>query len=141
MSKISVVYWSQTGNTQAMAEAVGAGITKAGKEADVVEVSGASMEDLKAAKVFALGCPAMGAEVLEEMEMEPFVEEVEGFAQGKTIALFGSYGWGDGQWMRDWEKDCDDAGIQLVCESVICCETPDDAVLEACRAMGKVLAE
>ena len=94
MSKISVVYWSQTGNTQAMAEAVGAGITKAGKEADVVEVSGASMEDLKAAKVFALGCPAMGAEVLEELEMEPFVEEVEGFAQGKTIALFGSYGWG-----------------------------------------------
>ena len=93
------MYWSQTGNTQARAEAVGAGITKAGKEADVVEVSGASMEDLKAAKVFALGCPAMGAEVLEEMEMEPFVEEVEGFAQGKTIALFGSYGWGDGQWM------------------------------------------
>ena len=104
MSKISVVYWSQTGNTEAMAEAVGAGIAKAGKEADVVEVSSASMEDLKAAKVFALGCPAMGAEVLEEMEMEPFVEEVEGFAQGKTIALFGSYGWGDGQWMRDWEE-------------------------------------
>ena len=77
MSKISVVYWSQTGNTEAMAEAVGAGIAKAGKEADVVEVSSASMEDLKAAKVFALGCPAMGAEVLEEMEMEPFVEEVE----------------------------------------------------------------
>ena len=75
------------------------------------------------------------------MEMEPFVKEVEGFAQGKTIALFGSYGWGDGQWMRDWEKDCDDAGIHLVCESVICCETPDDAALEACRAMGKALAE
>mgnify|MGYP002737312014 CR=1 FL=1 len=78
MSKISVVYWSQTGNTQAMAEAVGAGIAKAGKEADVVEVSSASMEDLKAAKVFALGCPAMGAEVLEEMEMEPFVENHRG---------------------------------------------------------------
>ena len=74
-----------------MAEAVGAGIAKAGKEADVVEVSSASMEDLKAAKVFALGCPAMGAEVLEEMEMEPFVEEVEGFAQGKTIALLGRW--------------------------------------------------
>ena len=88
MSKISVVYWSQTGNTEAMAEAVGAGIAKAGKEADVVEVSSASMEDLKAAKVFALGCPAMGAEVLEEMEMEPFVEEVEGFATGKTIRTF-----------------------------------------------------
>ena len=57
------------------------------------------------------------------------------------MGLFGSYGWGDGQWMRDWEKDCDDAGINLVCESVICCETPDDAALEACRAMGKALAE
>ena len=119
MSKISVVYWSQTGNTQAMAEAVGAGITKAGKEADVVEVSGASMEDLKAAKVFALGCPAMGAEVLEEMEMEPFVEEVEGFAQGKTIALFGSYGWGDGQWMRDWEERMTAAGATVLNLSLI----------------------
>ena len=141
MSKISVVYWSQTGNTQAMAEAVGAGITKAGKEADVVEVSGASMEDLKAAKVFALGCPAMGAEVLEEMEMEPFVEEVEGFAQGKTIALFGSYGWGDGQWMRDWEDRMKAAGAVLVGrEGVIASEAPDGDALEQCRALGRELA-
>ena len=141
MSKISVVYWSQTGNTQAMAEAVGAGITKAGKEADVVEVSGASMEDLKAAKVFALGCPAMGAEVLEEMEMEPFVEEVEGFAQGKTIALFGSYGWGDGQWMRDWVQRAQDDGAQLFSEEgLICNETPDDDVQAACRKLGADLA-
>ena len=140
MSKISVVYWSQTGNTQAMAEAVGAGITKAGKEADVVEVSGASMEDLKAAKVFALGCPAMGAEVLEEMEMEPFVEEVEGFAQGKTIALFGSYGWGDGQWMRDWAQRADDDGAFLCGEPLIVNEAPDADGLEQCRALGAGLA-
>ena len=140
MSKISVVYWSQTGNTQAMAEAVGAGITKAGKEADVVEVSGASMEDLKAAKVFALGCPAMGAEVLEEMEMEPFVEEVEGFAQGKTIALFGSYGWGDGEWMRNWEAECRDAGFNFAAEPLIVNETPDDAGLESCKELGASLA-
>ena len=80
MSKISVVYWSGTGNTAAMAEAIGAGIEKAGKEADVVEVSAASVDELKSAKAFALGCPAMGAEVLEELEMEPFVEDVEGFA-------------------------------------------------------------
>ena len=93
MEKLYVVYWSQTGNTQAMAEAIGEGIGEAGKEAVVVEVGSASMDDLKAAKVFALGCPAMGAEVLEEMEMEPFVEEVEGFASGKKILLFGSYGW------------------------------------------------
>ena len=138
---ISIVYWSQTGNTQAMAEAISEGVTEAGKEAKIIDVTDASLDALKTEKVFALGCPAMGAEVLEESEMEPFVSELEGSVGGKTIALFGSYGWGDGQWMRDWEKDCDDAGIHLVCESVICCETPDDTVLEACRAMGKVLAE
>ena len=141
MSKISVVYWSQSGNTAAMAEAVAKGVTDAGKEAEIVFVSSASIDELKSETAFALGCPAMGAEVLEEGEMEPFVTELEGCVAGKTIGLFGSYGWGDGEWMRSWEKDCDDAGIQLVCESVICCETPDDAVLEACRAMGKVLAE
>ena len=138
---ISIVYWSQTGNTQAMAEAISEGVTEAGKEAKIIDVTDASLDALKTEKVFALGCPAMGAEVLEESEMEPFVSELEGSVGGKTIALFGSYGWGDGQWMRDWEKDCDDAGINLVCESVICCETPDDTVLEACRAMGKALAE
>lgn len=138
---ISIVYWSQTGNTQAMAEAISEGVTEAGKEAKIIDVTDASLDALKTEKVFALGCPAMGAEVLEESEMEPFVSELEGSVGGKTIALFGSYGWGDGQWMRDWEKDCDDAGINLVCESVICCETPDDAALEACRAMGKALAE
>ena len=141
MSKISVVYWSQTGNTEAMAEAVGAGIAKAGKEADVVEVSSASMEDLKAAKVFALGCPAMGAEVLEEMEMEPFVEEVEGFAQGKTIALFGSYGWGGGEWMRDWEsRAVSDGAAVLSGEGIIADNAPDDDVLAECRAAGAKLA-
>ena len=141
MSKISVVYWSQTGNTEAMAEAVGAGIAKAGKEADVVEVSSASMEDLKAAKVFALGCPAMGAEVLEEMEMEPFVEEVEGFAQGKTIALFGSYGWGGGEWMREWEsRIAADGAAVLSGEGIIADNAPDDDVLAECRAAGAKLA-
>ena len=98
-------YKAQSGNTLAMAEAVGKGLADAGKEAAVVYIGDASIEDLKNAKCFALGCPAMGAEVLEESEMEPFVSEVEGFASGKTIALFGSYGWGDGQWMRDWEEN------------------------------------
>ena len=113
-----------------------------GAEADVVEVSGASMEDLKAAKVFALGCPAMGAEVLEEMEMEPFVEEVEGFAQGKTIALFGSYGWGDGQWMRDWEERMTAAGATVLNgEGLICQETPDDDAIKQCEELGEQLAQ
>ena len=99
MDKIYVVFWTQGGNTQAMAEAIGEGIREAGKEAEVVFVTGANLDELKAAPKFALGCPAMGAEVLEESEMEPFVCDVEGFASGKKIALFGSYGWGDGEWI------------------------------------------
>lgn len=141
MSKINVVYWSQTGNTQAMAEAIGEGIVKGGKEALVVEVCDISIDELKAASVFALGCPAMGAEVLEESEMEPFVEAVEGFAAGKTIALFGSYGWGDGEWMRDWEERMKSAGANVAGgEGLIINETPDDAGLEECRAFGEHLA-
>ena len=96
MSKISVVYWSQTGNTQAMAEAVAEGIKGAGAEAELLEVGAASVDTLKEEKAFALGCPAMGSEVLEESEMEPFVAELEPHVAGKVIALFGSYDWGDG---------------------------------------------
>lgn len=142
MDKINVVYWSQSGNTQAMAEAVGRGIEAAGKSAEVMDVSRASLDALKAAKVFALGCPAMGAEVLEEGEMEPFVSDVEAFAAGKTIALFGSYGWGDGQWMRDWVDRMNAAGANVLNgEGVICNEMPDDAGLAECEALGKKLAE
>jgi flavodoxin short chain len=141
MDKIQVVFWTQGGNTQAMAEAIGKGITEAGKEANVVFVSGASLEDLKEAKAFALGCPAMGAEVLEESEMEPFVCDVEGFASGKTIALFGSYGWGDGQWMRDWVDRMTAAGAKVLNgEGLISHEAPDDSVLADCVALGKQLA-
>lgn len=141
MSKIQVVFWSQSGNTQAMAEAVGRGIEAAGGEADVVYVGDASLDELKAAKAFALGCPAMGAEVLEEGEMEPFVSDVESFAAGKTIALFGSYGWGDGQWMRDWVDRMSGAGATIVNgEGLICQEAPDEGVLAECESLGKQLA-
>lgn len=141
MDKIYVVYWSQSGNTQAMAEAVGKGITDAGKEAAVVYVGEAPIEELKKAKCFALGCPAMGAEVLEEAEMEPFVSEVEGFATGKKIALFGSYGWGDGQWMRDWEERMNGCGGDVLNgEGLICREMPDEATLAECEALGRQLA-
>lgn len=141
MDKIYVVYWSQSGNTQAMAEAVGNGIVSAGKEAEVVNVGEASIEELKKAKGFALGCPAMGAEVLEESEMEPFVSEVEGFAAGKPIALFGSYGWGDGQWMRDWVERMEDAGaVVLNGEGLICQDAPGEDIISECEALGKQLA-
>ena len=142
MNKIYVVYWSQTGNTESMAEAVGKGIEAAGKEAEVLEVANASLEELKEANAFALGCPAMGDEVLEEDEMEPFVTKVEAFASGKTIGLFGSYGWGDGEWMRDWVDRMKAAGaIVLNDEGVMCEETPDDDAVAACENLGRQLAE
>lgn len=141
MDKIYVVYWSQSGNTQAMAEAIGKGIADAGKEAAVLYVGEASLDELKKAKGFALGCPAMGAEVLEEMEMEPFVSKVENFAAGKAVALFGSYGWGDGQWMREWEERMSSAGANVLNgEGLICQEMPDADVLAECEALGKQLA-
>ena len=141
MEKIYVVYWSQSGNTQAMAEAIGKGIVDAGKEALVTYVGDVSIEELKNAKCFALGCPAMGAEVLEEYEMEPFVSEIEGFSSGKTIALFGSYGWGDGQWMRDWTDRMNGCGASVLNgEGLMCHETPDESALDECEALGKQLA-
>ena len=141
MDEIMVVYWSQTGNTEAMAQAVAQGIEEAGKKAKLAEVSAVSAADLKDVKAFALGCPAMGAEVLEEDEMEPFVAEVEGFAAGKTVGLFGSYGWGDGQWMRDWCKRCDEHGANLYDENgLIANETPDASAQEKCQELGRKLA-
>lgn len=141
MEKIYVIYWSMSGNTQAMAEAIAKGINDAGKEAVVQYVSDASVSELQDAKVFALGCPAMGAEVLEEGEMEPFVSEVEGIAAGKKIALFGSYGWGDGQWMRDWEERMSGCGAAIINGAgLIYHETPDDAMISECENLGKQIA-
>lgn len=142
MEEYYVIYYSQTGNTKEMAEAVGAGITEAGKAAKVIEVAQARVDMIKDAESFALGCPAMGAENLEESEMDPFVTELESFAGGKKIVLFGSYGWGGGEWMRDWEKRMQDAGAQIIGgEGVICNETPDDDTLARCRELGKQLVQ
>ena len=138
---VSVVYWSRTGNTQAMAEAVAEGIKEAGAEASVLEVGNADVSSLASEAAFALGCPSMGAEQLEETEMEPFVEALEPLVSGKKILLFGSYGWGDGEWMRDWAERMKNAGAVLVRdEGVIANEAPDDEALEECRAAGKALA-
>lgn len=141
MSKIAVVYWSSTGNTEAMANAVAVGAKAAGGDVTLyaaTDFSGSMVGDFDA---IAFGCPAMGAEELEETEFAPMFQSCESALSGKKIALFGSYGWGDGAWMRSWESDCSDAGVSLACESVICCEAPDDATLAACREMGKLLAE
>ena len=141
MDKVIVAYWSQTGNTAAMAAAIGEGITEAGKEAVVTDISSVSMDDLQAASAFALGCPAMGAEVLEEEEFEPMFASCESKLSGKRIALFGSYGWGDGQWMRDWASRFENAGAVIVGgEGVICVEAPDDEAVNACKKLGNELA-
>ena len=102
-------------------------------------------EDFDGSKVaeydaIAFGCPAMGDEVLEDTEFEPMFDGCKDALKGKNIALFGSYGWGDGEWMRNWEDSCKEAGANLVCESVICQEEPDDDAVENCKALGKALA-
>ena len=141
MSKVAIVYWSGTGNTEAMANYVAEGVKKAGGEADLFTSAEFGADKAGEYDRIAFGCPSMGAEQLEESEFQPMFDEVSPVLSGKKIALFGSYGWGDGEWMRGWEKDCDDSGIRLVCESVTCCEAPDDAALDACRALGKELAK
>ena len=140
MKKTAVIYWSGTGNTEAMAQAVLAGMQEAGAEAALyttAEVTPALFDDLTGV---AFGCPAMGAEVLEEMDFQPMWDEAKGFLGGKNVALFGSYGWGDGEWMRSWEQACRNCGAVLACESVICNEAPDEAAAAACRALGAALA-
>ena len=141
MKKIAVVYWSGTGNTEAMAKAVAEGAESAGAQVTLLTPDKVNASELSAYDAIGFGCPAMGSEVLEEMEFQPMFDACKRSLGGKRVALFGSYGWGDGEWMRTWESDCDSAGVNLVCESVICTETPDDAALEACRALGKALVE
>ena len=141
MSKVAVVYWSGTGNTEMMAAQVAEGAKAAGAETEMFTASEFSAEQMDAFDAIAFGCPSMGAEQLEESEFEPMFTECEAKLPGKKIALFGSYGWGDGEWMRTWEEDCGAAGINRVSDSVICCEAPDDEALAACRALGRKLAE
>ena len=139
MSKVAVVYWSSTGNTESMANAVADGAKEAGAEVTVFETA-----DFEAAKVdefdaIAFGCPAMGDEVLEEDEFEPMFSSCEEKISGKKIGLFGSYGWGDGEWMRSWEEKCQNDGVALAADSVICNEEPDDEAQAACIELGKAI--
>lgn len=138
MEELMVIYWSQTGNTEAMARAIGEGIEQAGKRAKVISVSDISANILKEATVFALGCPAMGIEVLEESEMEPFVTELEGIVKDKKIVLFGSYGWGDGEWMRNWEERMKLAGAQIIHgKGIIAQDEPTEEIIQECQETGR----
>ena len=139
MSKIAVVYWRGTGNTQAMADAVAAGASQAGADVTVYEAADFSATQLEEFDAVAFGCPSMGAEQLEESEFEPMFSSCEPLLNGKKLALFGSYGWGDGEWMRNWEQICREDGAVLVCDSVICQESPDEEAQESCMELGKAL--
>ena len=123
-----------------MAEAALAGAKDAGAEADIFEAADFDKSKAAAYDALAFGCPAMGAEELEDSEFEPMFADVENALADKKIALFGSYGWGDGQWMRDWEDRCKSSGIGLAAESVLANEAPQDADLANCRALGAALA-
>ena len=133
--KINIVYWSGTGNTEAMANFIKDGAEAAGAEVVLKSIADASAADLDC-DVLCLGCPSMGDEVLEESEFEPYIESIEGSISGKNLALFGSYGWGDGEWMRNWTKRMEDAGAVLVVESLIVNEAP---VGDECVDFGKSL--
>ena len=141
MSKVAVVYWSSTGNTEAMADAVVNGAKEKGADVTLYECADFRPELVGEYDAIAFGCPAMGDEVLEEGEFEPMFEGCVSALKDKKIALFGSYGWGDGEWMRNWEERVQEDGATVVGgEGVICHEVPDDAAAADCIALGKLLA-
>lgn len=142
MAEVKIVYWSGTGNTAAMAAMVANGVKEAGGTATVVPFEDITPADLANESAYALGCPSMGVEQLEESVVDPFVEELVGSVSGKKILLFGSYGWGDGEWMRNWVDQMTGAGAEMIeAEGIICNDAPDGDAEAALVAAGKALAQ
>ena len=138
MSKVAVVFWSGTGNTGIMATKVAEGVTEAGGEATILPADQFNAEMMDSYDAIAFGCPSMGAEQLEESEFEPMFMECEPKLKGKKIALFGSYGWGDGEWMRTWAERMEQAGAQIVGgEGLICHGTPGADAIDECESLGR----
>ena len=141
MSKIQIVFWTMTGNTQIMADFIADAAKQAGAEVAVCRVGEITAEEALKADILALGCPAMGAEELESAEFEPFFEQLLPHLAGHKLALFGSYGWGGGEWMRSWEQQVVDAGANLLREGLIAQERPNADAMTACEEFGKALAQ
>ena len=139
MSKIAVVYWSGTGNTEAMANAVAEGAKAAGADVSIFTASEFDPASLASYDAAAFGCPAMGSEELEYDEFQPMWDEVKETLGDKKVVLFGSYSWAEGEWMDNWKADADEAGVNVV-DSVICYDAPDDEGEAACKALGAELA-
>lgn len=141
MNRVAVVFWSGTGCTEAMADAVAEGARAEGAEADLFFAGKFDPDTVDKYDALAFGCPAMGAESLEMTEFEPVFKKCEDRLSGKPVALFGSHDWGTGEWLESWEERCKDAGIALACESVKCKNAPDAAGIAECRALGAALAK
>lgn len=141
MNHVAIVYWSGTGNTEEMAKLISDGVKSNGTQAEMITADKFSADQVDTYDVIAFGCPSMGSEELEESEFQPMFDSVVDQLDGKKIALFGSYGWGDGEWMRNWEETCKSHGALIACNSVICNDAPDDDAQNACRAMGEAIAK
>ncbi|AJA47463.1 flavodoxin [Clostridium pasteurianum DSM 525 = ATCC 6013] len=139
MSKVNIIYWSGTGNTEAMAKLIAEGAQEKGAEVKLLNVSDAKEDDVKEADVVAFGSPSMGSEVVEESEMQPFLDSVSSIVTGKKVALFGSYGWGDGEWMRNWVSEMDNLGANVVNDGLIVQEAPEGDSAEDCKNLGREL--
>ena len=137
---MKIVYYSASGNTEKMANLIAEGIANGGKTAEVINVSNANADIFDNEEIVILGCPAMGDEVLEENEFEPFVEEISSKILGKKVALFGSYGWGDGQWIRDWQERMESLGCTLIADGLIIQNEPEDNSPE-CIELGMTIAK
>lgn len=135
--KAAVVYWSATGNTEAMANEIVNGVKEAGGEAELLRAGEFDAEAAFQYDAFAFGCPAMGAEELEDTEFLPMWEQVSGRLEQKPVVLFGSYGWGDGEWMNTWKE----SAPCTVLASCICQDAPDSEKQAECRALGAKLVQ
>ena len=140
MNKIAVIFWTGTGNTEIMANEVVAGAKESGADVTLFNTSAFKVENANEFDKFALGCPAMGAEELEDSEFQPLYDQLKTQISGKKVVLFGSYGWGGGEWMNPWKEDATNAGLVLADNPLAIEGTPDDAGKEKCRELGKVLA-
>lgn len=141
MNKVALVYWSGTGNTESMANYIVEGLKSQSVEVDVFTATEFSLDNVNNYEVFAFGCPSMGAEELEETEFEPMFSSVKSSLKGKNVALFGSYGWGDGEWMVNWQQDCIDNGCNMICDPVMANETPEGDAIDNCKNLGVKLAK
>ncbi len=141
MAKTAIVYWSSTGNTEALADEIFNSAKQNGSEVTLFTSNEFTSDMVDDFDNIVFGCPAMGCETLEDTEFEPMFEACKAKLSGKEIALFGSYGWGDGEWMRNWEEDCKSVGANLIFDSIICNDAPDDEAIEKCQKLGEILAK